>query len=440
MKLLRFAPLVCALALLLALPAGASDAPAVLLDGEPLSFGVPPTVDRQRVLVPFRALFEALGYDVDWDGPTHSVTAAGGGHAVSLVIGRAEITVDGVTRPLDVAPVTVENRTLVPLRAVSEASGCDVLWDQDGQAVLVYRRRAEDALSPQFTYGRLSSDGRYPYADGSPRVAQIDLADLSMQRLDLHPAYLQPYGGKVYGRIGVAVDVNSFGSYDLATGEKRDLTAGNVGDCYIYEGQIYGSFPGVGFGRMGLDGSGLVPVWPSDAWPGTYITIHGGLIFNCSGGVYDLETGARLVQLESGIDQPGMRDFTGNRSAAVGGDWYYVPFSGYRDERHGLTPRGISAYNYRTGERRFIPMDVVVKQLQATENSLYYTVSGGGGGDALYRMTLEGTHSVLLREKLYDPLVVGNYIYYYGAAGLCRTPTAGGAEEVVYAPTAANLP
>ena len=79
MKLLRFAPLVCAMALLLALPAGASDAPAVLLDGEPLSFGVPPTVDRQRVLVPFRALFEALGYDVDWDGPTHSVTAAGGG-------------------------------------------------------------------------------------------------------------------------------------------------------------------------------------------------------------------------------------------------------------------------------------------------------------------------------------------------------------------------
>ena len=79
MKLLRFATLVCAMALLLALPAGASDAPAVLLDGEPLSFGVPPTVDRQRVLVPFRALFEALGYDVDWDGPTRSVTAAGGG-------------------------------------------------------------------------------------------------------------------------------------------------------------------------------------------------------------------------------------------------------------------------------------------------------------------------------------------------------------------------
>lgn len=54
-------------------------------------------------------------------------------------------------------------------------------------------------------------------------------------------------------------------------------------------------------------------------------------------------------------------------------------------------------------------------------------------------MTLEGTHSVLLREKLCDPLVVGNYIYYYGHAGLCRTPTMGGAEEVVYAPTAANL-
>ena len=60
-------------------------------------------------------------------------------------------------------------------------------------------------------------------------------------------------------------------------------------------------------------------------------------------------------------------------------------------------------------------------------------------GDALYRMTLEDTHSVLLREKLCDPLVVGNYIYYYGPAGLCRTPAMGGAEEVVYAPTAANL-
>ncbi|MCQ4864126.1 stalk domain-containing protein [Pseudoflavonifractor phocaeensis] len=71
--------------LLLTLPAGASDAPAVLLDGAPLSFGAPPAVDRQRVPVPFRALFEALGYDVGWDGPTHSVTAAGGGATPSTV-------------------------------------------------------------------------------------------------------------------------------------------------------------------------------------------------------------------------------------------------------------------------------------------------------------------------------------------------------------------
>ena len=47
----------------------------VMFNGKALSFDTPPIFDNDRVLVPFRAIFEAFGADVYWDGETQTVTA-----------------------------------------------------------------------------------------------------------------------------------------------------------------------------------------------------------------------------------------------------------------------------------------------------------------------------------------------------------------------------
>ncbi len=65
LKILILAVLFC---IIFAVSAAA--APTVFLDGRQLSFDVPPAIENGRTLVPLRAIFEALGADVDWNGQT----------------------------------------------------------------------------------------------------------------------------------------------------------------------------------------------------------------------------------------------------------------------------------------------------------------------------------------------------------------------------------
>jgi competence protein ComEC len=117
-------------------PAGWA-APSVVLDGAPLVFkDAAPTIDNGRTLVPLRAIFEALGASVQWDPDTQTVTANKGSITVNLVIGGQALK-NGQAVPLDVPAKIVDGRTMVPLRFVSEALGCQVAWDGNTQTISI---------------------------------------------------------------------------------------------------------------------------------------------------------------------------------------------------------------------------------------------------------------------------------------------------------------
>ena len=138
-KLLSLA-LASAMTLSMAVTAVSADSDIkVLLNGKELSFDVPPMVVDNRTLVPFRAIFEALGYDVVWDQaePQLIKGTKGGSIELKMEIGQTTATItnsaEGTEEPvktvtLDVPPMVVDNRTLVPLRAVGEMSGYKVDW------------------------------------------------------------------------------------------------------------------------------------------------------------------------------------------------------------------------------------------------------------------------------------------------------------------------
>ena len=109
----------------------------VVLDGTPLAFDVQPRMERNRVLVPVRAIAEALGGEVSWDAPTHRVTIQTEEDIVILTIGRERFTVNGETRQMDVAPRIVGNRTLVPVRFVAEALDRCVDWIRASRTVTI---------------------------------------------------------------------------------------------------------------------------------------------------------------------------------------------------------------------------------------------------------------------------------------------------------------
>ncbi len=106
-----------------------SDNIQVFCDDKEVLFDVPPIIENDRTLVPFRAIFETLGAVVDWDGASQTVTGALNGSTVSLVIGSSTAYVNGQSTMLDVPPKILNNRTLVPLRFIAENLGFGVEWN-----------------------------------------------------------------------------------------------------------------------------------------------------------------------------------------------------------------------------------------------------------------------------------------------------------------------
>lgn len=114
-----------------------SDEIKILVNGEKVESDVSPIIVDDRTLVPVRAIFEALGAEVDWDKNTRTVISKMGESTVSMQIGNKTITVNGEVKEIDVPAQIVNDRTLVPVRAVSESYGCLVDWDAETRTVII---------------------------------------------------------------------------------------------------------------------------------------------------------------------------------------------------------------------------------------------------------------------------------------------------------------
>jgi len=101
----------------------------VFLDGRRLVFAVPAQTINNRTMVPLRAIFEAMGAEVNWNDATQTVTATKGDTVVVMRIGDTSPTVNGRVVPIDQPGVAVGGRVLAPLRFVAEAFGGTVDWN-----------------------------------------------------------------------------------------------------------------------------------------------------------------------------------------------------------------------------------------------------------------------------------------------------------------------
>lgn len=107
----------------------------VNLAGRTMSFDSPPRIEAGRVLVPMRAIFEALGATVQWHAQGQRIVATKGRDIVELTVGSRMVNNKGTNEEIDVPPRIIRNRTLVPLRFVSQALGAIVNWDADTRTV-----------------------------------------------------------------------------------------------------------------------------------------------------------------------------------------------------------------------------------------------------------------------------------------------------------------
>ena len=82
---------------------------------------VPAQTINDRTMIPVRAIFEALGAEVSWNGDTQTVTAVWDDIVISLQIGSNLLFQNREAKELDLPAQLVDSRTLVPVRAVTES-------------------------------------------------------------------------------------------------------------------------------------------------------------------------------------------------------------------------------------------------------------------------------------------------------------------------------
>lgn len=108
------------------------------LNGVSLSPSAETQMVKSTTMIPIRVVVEELGFQVDWDKKTRTVTIHNNKKTIQLVVSQKWATVDGKKVNLDVAPMIKSDTTLVPLRFVGETMGLVVNWENETKSVYLF--------------------------------------------------------------------------------------------------------------------------------------------------------------------------------------------------------------------------------------------------------------------------------------------------------------
>lgn len=109
----------------------------VNVDGRDIRFDTSPIIKNDTTLVGFRAVCEALGANVEWDGENEVVTAEKDGTRIVLKIGSTTAEVNGEEKALLLAPEIINDSTMIPVRFLSEQLGMNVDWNDAAQLITI---------------------------------------------------------------------------------------------------------------------------------------------------------------------------------------------------------------------------------------------------------------------------------------------------------------
>lgn len=115
--------------------------PNMIINGESKEIdpgkGTAPVIVEGRTLVPIKAIMDAVGGTLAWDDADKRVTIGYSGKTVELWIGSNTTRVDGKAGTTDVAPQIMNDRTMLPIGFISQSLGLDISWNADNQQVLI---------------------------------------------------------------------------------------------------------------------------------------------------------------------------------------------------------------------------------------------------------------------------------------------------------------
>ena len=142
----------------------------VFVDGNQIQFDVAPIIENGRTLVPMRYIFEALDAKVEWINEENTAIATKDGNEIKVIIGSNYLWKNGTAIQLDVPAKLVNDRTLVPVRAVSEGLGAKVDWDENLFRVII---TSFDETKEISLYDKITT----PDENGKYNITQLSTSD-----------------------------------------------------------------------------------------------------------------------------------------------------------------------------------------------------------------------------------------------------------------------
>ena len=222
----------------------AASAIEVKVNDNTINFDVPPVMVNDRILVPVRAIFESLGAQVEWVEADQSINATRGSDTIRMVIGSNIMTVNGTSKELDVPPMMIEDRTLVPTRAIAEALGSTVSWDDATETVYIVDETGganPDAFDKYVADWKLMYEEFINKQEGKFELIYLNNDDMPEIAIVPGNAVLQGvslyyYSGGVLKPIVDESGNDTFGTYGkLSYKERGNMIAYDNGSMGIYK-------------------------------------------------------------------------------------------------------------------------------------------------------------------------------------------------------------
>ncbi|MCX7708743.1 MAG: beta-propeller domain-containing protein, partial [Clostridia bacterium] len=195
---------------------------------DPQNPGVVPVMKENRTLVPVRFVAESLGLKVLWDEKTATINIEQGTRKIKMVLGSDRMLVENEETKLEVPAESINDRTFIPLRALSEALGKKVFYDR-GLIILSNEENIFDVNKDKEALDQLIARVNKPPVIGTKAA----LKSLLSSSFDINRGYIEMDESLMFTDQGVAKKEKSVEAAPQALSESaKTNTKGSASTDY----------------------------------------------------------------------------------------------------------------------------------------------------------------------------------------------------------------
>ena len=148
---------------------------SVRVDNVSINFDQAPVIENGRTLVPIRAVFESAGAEVSWEQETQTAILTKDNYIVTVKLGESFITKNGMPIAIDSPSQIINDRILIPVRAIAEAMDFGVTWNPVYRSVLIATNGKEYRPNSQWKTGFRPLKDHGFYVESSVSDLKFDL-------------------------------------------------------------------------------------------------------------------------------------------------------------------------------------------------------------------------------------------------------------------------